>query len=680
MPLDPGNIIKNRYRIQKIIASGGMGSIYQALDESLGVEVALKENLYLSDEHSRQFKREATLLAGMRHPNLPRVTDHFEIENHGQYLVMDFIEGEDLRQRIDRGGVLPETDALIIGAAICEALKFLHSQQPVVLHRDIKPGNIKINPSGHIFLVDFGLAKISQTGQVTTTGAQAFTPGYAPPEQYGQGTDTRSDIYSLGATLYAALTGKIPEDAMSRAIGSVNLTLPHLNNPTLSPAIEMVLLKALEIDPKKRFQTALEFQNALLAILPKSLLATFHDGNYHLNPGSSNNSSSASNATVVARPYYQPGSKNRPLKWLVPVLFTLIIISIIGIVFSLTRTKSALSPNQSTPPIQSTIAPVLDVPATVFTQIPAQTQAPVVTPFQSPVAATNLPTPQQPAIEPTPLGGGDGQFAFVSDQSGLPQIWIGSVNNTPPFQLTDQPDGACQPDWSPDGQQLVFISPCLAKKDIYRGAGLFTVSLSDKSVSPLPSLPGGDFEPAWSPDGKTIAFTSLRDGSPKIYLLTIENGETIRLSNPANLDRQPAWSPDGKQIAFSTTRLGQPQIWVMDAVGKSPREFSSLTGGSALMPAWSPDGRVIVYTQTSSLILAARQVENKFSIEEPISSKINLASSPRYSTDGNWIIFESWMDGNHNIYRITRSGTNLTPLTTLPGLEFQPVWRPVSSR
>lgn len=676
MTLDPGTIIKNRYRIQKIIASGGMGSIYQALDESLGVEIALKENLYSSDEHTRQFKREATLLANMRHPNLPRVTDHFEIENQGQYLVMDFIEGEDLRQRIDRGGILQETDAIIIGAAICEALKFLHTQQPVVLHRDIKPGNIKINSSGHIFLVDFGLAKISQTGQVTTTGAQAFTPGYAPPEQYGQGTDTRSDIYSLGAALYAAITGKIPEDAMSRAIGSVNLTLPHFNNPTLSPAIENVLLKALEIDPNKRFQSALEFQNALLASLPKPLQARFHDGNYYLNPTSNSHSSSPSNATVVARSNTQPVSKNRSLKWLIPVLITLIIISIIGIVFSIFRSKPVQSLVPTTLPVQSSSNPIEEIAPTIFVQIPTKTNEPVATP-QPLAVATNLPT-AQPAIKPTIIGGGDGQFAYVSDQTNIPQIWIGSANNNELYQLTDLPDGACQPNWSPDGQHLVFISPCLSKKEIYRGAGLFIISLVEKSVSPLPSLPGGDFEPAWSPDGTTIAFTSLRDGSPKIYLLDIETGETTRLSNPANIDRQTAWSPDGKQIAFTTTRLGKSQIWIMDSAGKSPREFSSLTGGSAIMPAWSPDGRVIVYAQTSSLILAARQVGNKFSIEEPISPKLNLTSNPSYSPDGHWIIFESWMDGNHNIYRITRSGTNLTPLTNLTGLEFQPVWRPAS--
>jgi Serine/threonine protein kinase len=224
MTLDIGSLLYNRYRILEIIAKGGMGALYRATDESLGIQVALKENLISSEEASRQFRREATLLAGLRHPNLPRVTDHFEIEGHGQYLVMDYIEGNDLRQLIADRGPLPENEVVFIGAAACDALAYLHNQQPSVIHRDIKPGNIKITPNGQVFLVDFGLAKIAQSGQSTTTGAQALTPGYSPPEQYGKGTNPRSDIYSLGATLYAILTGKIPEDGLARAVGSATLT------------------------------------------------------------------------------------------------------------------------------------------------------------------------------------------------------------------------------------------------------------------------------------------------------------------------------------------------------------------------------------------------------------------------------------------------------------------------
>ena len=197
MTLEPGVLLYNRYKIVEVLSHGGMGAIYKAYDQSLNAEVAVKENLFTTEEGSRQFHREATILANLRHPNMPRVTDHFVIEGQGQYLVMDFIEGEDLRQRMAREGCLPEEDVILIGIAICEALAYLNHRQPPILHRDIKRADIKITPGGQVFLVDFGLAKAIQSGQATTIGAQALTPGFAPPEQYGQGTDLRSDRMPL---------------------------------------------------------------------------------------------------------------------------------------------------------------------------------------------------------------------------------------------------------------------------------------------------------------------------------------------------------------------------------------------------------------------------------------------------------------------------------------------------
>src|SRR5512143_2718578 len=130
MTMERGSLLNKRYRIVEILGQGGMASVYRAVDENLGVDVAVKENLFTTDEYARQFRREAVILANLRHPNLPRVTDHFAIENQGQYLVMDYIEGEDLRQRLDRLGALPDEEVIVLGAAICEALAYLHSRRP----------------------------------------------------------------------------------------------------------------------------------------------------------------------------------------------------------------------------------------------------------------------------------------------------------------------------------------------------------------------------------------------------------------------------------------------------------------------------------------------------------------------------------------------------------------------
>jgi serine/threonine protein kinase len=265
MSLSQGQLLRERYRIIEVLGHGGMGSIFRAVDENLGLEVAVKENLFTIDDYARQFRREATILASLRHPNLPRVSDHFSVGDDGQYLIMDYIEGEDLQERLERIGPFDEEEVVYIGAAICEALSYMHSRDPVVLHRDIKPANVRITPSGGVYLVDFGLAKVIQGDQTTTTGARAMTMGFSPPEQYGAArTDARTDIYSLGATLYTALTGLTPEDSLARTMDQVELTPVRERNPRVSKRVSDAVEKALEVHPNNRWQMAAEFKNELL--------------------------------------------------------------------------------------------------------------------------------------------------------------------------------------------------------------------------------------------------------------------------------------------------------------------------------------------------------------------------------------------------------------------------------
>jgi eukaryotic-like serine/threonine-protein kinase len=203
MALQVSQVINQRYRIVKLLATGGFGAIYRAWDLQNNLPCALKENLDNSPESQRQFAEEADMLIKLNHPNLPRVWEHFVIHGQGQYLVMDFIEGDNLEtMRLRSGGALSVNAVLLWIYQICDALVYLHSQNPPIIHRDIKPANILITSSGNAMLVDFGIAKRA-TGRNTTQGARGVTPGYSPPEQYtGAGTNERSDIYSLGATLY----------------------------------------------------------------------------------------------------------------------------------------------------------------------------------------------------------------------------------------------------------------------------------------------------------------------------------------------------------------------------------------------------------------------------------------------------------------------------------------------
>lgn len=265
MPLEVNQLIHHeRYRIESLLGQGGMGAVYKAYDSSLEIDVAIKENLETSLQAQKQFGREANILAHLSHPSLPRVTDYFFISNQGQYLVMDYVAGEDLQSMTQRLGRLPEPQVLYWIGQITDALAYLHGQNPPIIHRDIKPSNIRIRSDGRAMLVDFGLAKIYDVKLATTIGAQAVTPGFSPPEQYGGGnTDTRSDIYSLGATLFHLLTGQMPPESVLRAINSALMPDPHEVNPEISPQVEQIILKAVELPTERRFQNIDELNTAL---------------------------------------------------------------------------------------------------------------------------------------------------------------------------------------------------------------------------------------------------------------------------------------------------------------------------------------------------------------------------------------------------------------------------------
>jgi serine/threonine protein kinase len=267
MLLATGQIVQNRYRIVKLIGQGGFGTVYRAWDLSLKQPVALKENLDTSQEGQRQFEREANMMAGLRHPNLARVTDHFLIAGQAQYLVMDFIEGVGLDELLaQRPQPFSETEVQSWLQQVGDALTYLHTRQPPIIHRDLKPQNIIIAPTGEAVLVDFGISKLYDPNRKTTIGARAVTPGYSPPEQYGGGrTNARTDVYALAATMYALLTGQEPPESVMLMVGGVSLTPPRQLNGRISPTVEAAILKGLAINSGQRYAAVADFVNAFCA-------------------------------------------------------------------------------------------------------------------------------------------------------------------------------------------------------------------------------------------------------------------------------------------------------------------------------------------------------------------------------------------------------------------------------
>jgi len=279
LPLRNGEVLRGRYKIRERIGQGGSGSIYLADDIRLeGRLCALKEVEYdralpkhVLDQAREQFLREATVLARLDHPNLPKVSDFFS-NGMRDYLVMDYVPGKDLREMMMEARrnktFLPENNILLWAAQIADALHHLHHQDPPIIHRDIKPSNLKITPNGVIKLVDFGLVKIMAPDEVTITVIQGQgTALYTPLEQYGGDdthTDPRADIYSFGATLYHLLTNESPAEARKRFLNSRSLVPPREINPTISSRVERAILWAMALHPDERPPTVLMFRDALL--------------------------------------------------------------------------------------------------------------------------------------------------------------------------------------------------------------------------------------------------------------------------------------------------------------------------------------------------------------------------------------------------------------------------------
>lgn len=283
IPLKNDAVLKGRYSIRRIIGQGGAGCIYLADDLRLeGRQCALKEVEHdrslppdLLQEARDQFMREATVLARLDHPNLPKVSDFFNIKNR-EYLVMDFVPGKDLRTLMiearQHNEFLEEDEVLNWASQLADAISYLHNQETPILHRDIKPSNLKVTPAGLLKLVDFGLVKVAMPGEVTVTIVQGQgTAIYTPLEQYGGDnahTDVRSDIYSFGATLYHLLTNTAPPVARERFLDHDLLKLPTEINPKLSFRTEQAIMWAMSMHPDDRPDSITTFEDSLLGSAP----------------------------------------------------------------------------------------------------------------------------------------------------------------------------------------------------------------------------------------------------------------------------------------------------------------------------------------------------------------------------------------------------------------------------
>jgi serine/threonine protein kinase len=270
--IPPDTLLEGRYHIQDLLGQGGFARVYLARDRvASGRPCAVKELTDNSPENQRQFEHEASLLRRLSHPHLVRVTDYFQTAAGDMFLVMEYVEGKDLDTVLDQAaGFLPEARIVNWALQVCDVLEYMHTwidpstgRPSPIIHRDVKPGNLKLQPDDGIIVIDLGIAKVKQAGSMTTKAARAVSPPYSPLEQYGQGTDERTDVYALGATLYHLATGQAPPEAPDLA--RTPLVPPRSLNPALGPYLDQIIIGAMQLDPDDRFQTVASLRAALTA-------------------------------------------------------------------------------------------------------------------------------------------------------------------------------------------------------------------------------------------------------------------------------------------------------------------------------------------------------------------------------------------------------------------------------
>ena len=665
--MEPGSLLHERYRIEGMLGKGGMGAVYVAYDQTLQLRVAVKENLSVSSDSERQFHREASLLASLRHPNLPRVTDHFILEGR-QYLVMDFIEGEDLHSRSQRQ---PSTvdEVLRWADALCDALTYLHTRQPPIIHRDIKPANVKLQPDGTPVLVDFGLAKVFDQSQ-TSTGARGLTPGYSPPEQYGGArTDARTDQYALSATLYSLLTGRPPTDSIERMLDKVELRSARALNPGVPPHVDIALARALSIEQAARFPDVSLFREALHGRLDAATVR-------------------AAPATVIARP-------RRPFPWIPVVAGAAVVLALIGGGGALLIGGTLLGLGRS--PTSTPEPPVVVV-------LPTATEALPPTASPLPPASPTLAASDTPAATPTspaPLLGGGGAIAFVSDREDgrTLQIWAMNPDGSQPRQLTFGPGDKAQPRWSPDGQRLLFVAP--GGTDSFGnklGSDIWVMNIDGTGIINATASEGDDTDPAWAPDGLRIAFASTRSNNLRqvfvVNLACAPAPGTCSLGKPRNysyspefnaVEYAPAWAPDGTRLGVVASINGAPgRIYfhpgalAAEGIAPTPSVFDrsdKIIGADHL--DWSPDGVFLTFTwkqpgSNEIYIVPASDPKRWQKLTNSAGNK-----EPAFSPDGSFIVFTSTRDQNPEIYLMPVGGGNEANLTqSSTSRDMQPDWQP----
>ena len=684
IPPSLAEALRDRYRLERELGRGGMGAVYLAEDLKHRRKVAVKvlRGELAASMGTDRFLREIEVAARLQHPGILPLHDSGEAGGHVFY-IMPYVEGESLRARLARRGVLPVDEAVRILCELLDALAYAHGKG--VIHRDIKPDNIMLS-GRHPLILDFGVAKALSDATapdvLTTTGVALGTASYMPPEQaFGsREVDHRADLYSVGVVGYELLAGRLPfTGTTAQEIVAAQLTRPpedlRTTRPRIPEPLAYTIMRALERRPEDRWSSAPE----MLARLELFL-------------------GTATDPPAPVDPRRERGSA-RPRPWVYVIGGILLLAGLVALAVAERGDAPAVRVERR---MQVTLDPGLEI-------------EPAISPDgrQIAYAAGAMPSLE---IRVRRLDGGTA--LAVAPQSGHPQrfpVWspdggrilfrsprgleiVSALGGPSRLVVPDESDPATDPwesvgpllpaAWSPDGESIAFV----------RSDTLQAVRLDGGDPTPLAS--GGELHScSWSPDGRWIAcvrgnrqslqpsFFYGNRGAASIWVIPFAGGTPVAVTDGSRFHASPTWRPDSRSLLFVSNRDGGLDLYQLalsrsgEADGRPVRVTTGLEAEAVSMAAGADWLAYSVLEETSNVWSLPIPADPPVSVREaePVTTGNQVIEAFDVSPDGRWLVFDSDRSGNNDIWRQPVAGGEPERLTDDPAEEFWPRWSPDAS-